>query len=491
MRGGSLLGIATEPEVSARRRVSAGHIAVALLLLVPLLAFVVPAIAGHPIMPNDDADQNYPLRVLAGRQLAAGHLPLLNPYIWSGAPLLGGWNAGAAYPFTALFAILPPVGAWVANEVLTYWTAGLGLYAFLRSRGIRPVGAWLGATAFTVGGSFAIQVEHFGLVAGVSWIPLGLLALARLAEVTSRRRRVGWAALLGVFGAMCVLAGEPRAIDDAAVIIGAYALWLLIRGGRSRRDYLLAAVGGLALAVLLSAVQWLPGLYAVSESQRSEAAYDLFSSGSLHPAWLVLLTMPVLLGGSNSFRVPGLFAGYNMPELASYIGLLPLVGAVALLGTLRRRRPIPEWLIWHVVAAVGLLFALGGHTPLGHLLYHLPLFGSQRLQSRNVTITDLALAILFAYWAEHWLARSTRTAAHRLRLLGLVPVAVAAVFTVIGLGWPGTLARLLGVPRATLQVQQMQPLYFSFLGIAAITAAYLICGPLLRGRVRAGLLAGV
>jgi hypothetical protein len=71
-------------------------------------------------MPGDDLTQNYPLRVLAGRQIASGQLPLFDPYIWSGSPLLADWNAGAAYPLTLLFAVLPSVAAWTLNLVATW-----------------------------------------------------------------------------------------------------------------------------------------------------------------------------------------------------------------------------------------------------------------------------------------------------------------------------------------------------------------------------------
>lgn len=481
-----MLSVTTEPETSVRRRLTPDRVAVALLILIPLIVFVVPAALGHPIMQRDDADQNFPLRVLVGRQLSAGHLPLLNPYIWSGAPLLAGWNAGAAYPFTWLFAILPDTAAWATNEVICYVTAGVGLYVFLRHKSIRPLGAWLGAVTFAMSGSFAIQVEHFGLVAGVSWVPWALLALSKLSGPLGRRGRVGWATLLGIFGAMCILAGEPRAIDDAAVVLGLYALWLLIRSGPLRWWYFGSAVAGVLLAVCLSGVQWLPGLHAVSGSQRAEATYDLFSSGSLHIPWLSLLTVPVLLGGSGSFQLPGFFSGYNLPEIAYYVGLFPLVGAIALLGTLRRGKGTPEFVIWHIIAGVGLILALGGHTPLGPVLYHLPLFGSQRLQSRNVMITDVAIAVLFGYWVERWLASPKKATA-----LGLVPIGVAAFFCILGMAAPGVLAPLLGVPRASRQVARMLPMYGGYLGIAVLTAAVLLIGVRLRGRLRAGLLTSV
>jgi hypothetical protein len=75
-------------------------IPVVLLALLPAVVFGIPALLGHAVIPGDDMTQNFPLRVLAGSQLSAGHLPLYDPWIWSGAPLLGGWNAAAAYPLT-------------------------------------------------------------------------------------------------------------------------------------------------------------------------------------------------------------------------------------------------------------------------------------------------------------------------------------------------------------------------------------------------------
>jgi len=112
-----------------------------------------------------------------------------------------------------------------------------------------------------------------------------------------------------------------------------------------------------------------------------------------------------LLGGSGSFGTSSWFAGYNLPEAMGYVGLLPVVGAFALLGRLRFGRPFPDWLVWHVIALVGIILAIGSFTPLGHVMAALPLFGGQRLQSRNIAITDLALAVLLAYWVDDVLKR--------------------------------------------------------------------------------------
>ena len=112
------------------------------------------------------------------------------------------------------------------------------------------------------------------------------------------------------------------------------------------------------------------------------------------------MLVPDLLGGAGSFGQPAYFAHYNLAEVTGYVGILPLVAAFALLGRVRLRPRPPEWLVWHVMALAGVILALGGNTPAGQLLVHLPLFGDQRLQSRNILVADLALAVLLAYWAD-------------------------------------------------------------------------------------------
>src|SRR5580658_8178169 len=136
---------------SARRRGDA--VAVALLIALPAVIFGVPALLGHPVLLGDDLTQNFPLRVLTGDQIRDGHLPLFDPYNWSGAPVLAGWNAGAAYPLTWLFAILPATAAWTINMIATWATAGLGLFWFLRALRLARLASFLGALSFAFAGA--------------------------------------------------------------------------------------------------------------------------------------------------------------------------------------------------------------------------------------------------------------------------------------------------------------------------------------------------
>ncbi|HEX3956682.1 MAG TPA: hypothetical protein VHZ03_08620 [Trebonia sp.] len=406
-------------------------IAIGVLTALAFAYFGVPSLFGQPVMPGDDLTQNYPLRVLVGQQLRAGHLPLYNPYIWSGAALLAGWNAAAAYPLTWLFAVMPAVGAWTAGLVVTYVVASVGMFGFLRA-GLRlgTLGSFLGGLTFAFAGAMAAQRTHFGLVSGMSWVPLGLLAVVRATAPDVRLSgRLRWGGVLGLCVGLMILAGEPRAIADGGIIIALYGIWRVlgsaIRRGRQWRASgglagAIAVMAGLVLGVALGAVQVLPGVAAIDTSQRAAASLQLFSSGSLPNRWLVLMLIPDMLGGTGTLGQPSFFGSYNLTEISGYVGIVPVVAAFAMLPRLpwaevfRRPDPsgrfrpslpsrlsrFPEWLVWYVMAVLGVLLALGGNTPLGTVLARLPFYGTQRLQSRNVLLLDLALAVLLAYWAD-------------------------------------------------------------------------------------------
>src|SRR5215470_3017739 len=489
-------------------------VAVAVLLALPVVVFGIPALLGHAVLPGDDLTQNFPLRVLAGHEIRSGQLPLYNPYIWGGAPLLAGWNAGAAYPLTLLFAVLPPIVAWTLNMIVTWAVAGLGMFFFLRALRLGSFPGFLGALSFAFAGAMPAQMAHFGLIAGMSWVPVQLLSVLQLTHTRSTASRLRWIAVLAAVTGLTILAGEPRAVADAGVIVVIYAAWRLARLGRRCGPAAICVVAGLVLGLCLGAVQWMPGLAAIGASQRGVSSVALFDSGSLPQRWLLLLLVPDLLGGSGSLGQPGFFANYNLAEVTGYVGILPLVAAAALLGRFRLRPRPPEWIVWHVTALVGVVLALGGNTPIGPLLAHLPLFGGQPLQSRNILVADLALAVLLAYWADRPFsgegqpspaARGQRLPAgrgqwfRRLRgygrldletLLGILPPLAMIAVVVLGVAWgAGLLHWLRAGPGAA--AGRLQPWLVPYAAIGAGAIAFMIFGRRLRPGPRSRWLAGL
>ncbi|MBO0714747.1 MAG: hypothetical protein J2P59_08320, partial [Acidimicrobiales bacterium] len=235
------------------------------LVLIPFVVFLCIWLSGHLLLPDDDLIQNFPLRVLVGSELRNGHLPLWDPYEWSGAPLLAGFNAGAFYPATLLFAFLPASLAWNLGQAAVYAVAATGMFCFLRRRGFRPEAAWLAAVVFSGSGFMASHLNHLGLIEGMSWVGWVLLALDHLARPARPgekpdhaaivRARVRWSALLGLFGGLVVLAGDPRAVSNVAVPAAVFGIWLVWRSRGRRTPLLTSIAAGCLLAGLIGAGQ--------------------------------------------------------------------------------------------------------------------------------------------------------------------------------------------------------------------------------------------
>jgi hypothetical protein len=421
--------------------------AFAIVFALPALINLPFALAGCPLMGGDNLDQNFPLRVLSGELIAHGRLPLWNPDIWSGTALLAGWNAGAMYPGTWLFAVLPGVAAWEINVISVGVVGGIGLLVFLRRQGCSAVVSLLGALTFSYTGFMSGQEVHIGLVTGMAFAPWMLVALDAMARARTVQERLGPIALLGASGGLVVLAGDPRAISNDAIVAGAYLVALCWRQRHSPEQrtwqLLAAALTSGALCLALSAVQWLPGLSFLHESQRASASLAAFGAYSLSGGQLAYLLAPFVFGGNGTLGLPT--TNFNLPEFTYSVGILPLVAVLVLAtrGLLRHAACVshrredralrdiasaprdsllgPPVGVFLVLFVLGIALSLGTTTPLGHLLVRIPLYGGERLQNRNMGITDLALSVLVAVFIDQ-LAAPARTKGQLVRGSGEDPV---------------------------------------------------------------------
>ena len=401
------------------------HPGMTFALVLPFAVFGIPQLFGMTFLSGDNFIQNLPMRVLVGKDLTHGVLPLWNPYLFSGTPLLGGFNAGAAYPVTWLTAVLPTFTAWTLTLAVAYDVALAGMYLFLRRQGISSTAATFGAVTFAFAGYMTAQIVHIDLIEGAAWLPWILVAVHGLTERpepdtggvpaeprSARRQRTRWwVLLLALALGLTLLAGAAEAIIDSGVLVVIYWIWRTASAGLLRRgagQALARSVGavvlGLVGGVALGAAQWLPGLLFLSQSQRATATYTFFTSGSLDNRLVTLVASPFVLGTNQGW--PETYLGtYNFPEVTSYVGILALIAAFTLV--LKRWRSRPEsrqWWVWYVILLVGLLSSLGNQTPFAHLMYLIPGVSSERLLNRNLLLVDTALAVLVAWWVHLMLA---------------------------------------------------------------------------------------
>ncbi len=219
------------------------------------LEYLPPVRAVH--IPYDLEGYHYSLANYAFQALRSGRFPQWDPTQYCGMPFAANVNAALFYPPLWLLYLaswrhrhLPFAGL----EILTLAHVPLAFllcFGWLRGRALAPLAAVFGAGVFAFSGYLLLQLQHFGLVCGYAWLPLGLVGIDR--AVAERHWRPLWR--LAAASALCFLAGyTPFWVAFAAIAL-AYSL-----AGPWRARAAAGVLGALAVSLLLSLVQLLPAL---------------------------------------------------------------------------------------------------------------------------------------------------------------------------------------------------------------------------------------
>ncbi len=392
-----------------------------------LLGFLTLAALGTPLYSTgtvlssgsaDLANQFLYSRAFGFGEMASGHLPAWNPYIYGGVPFLGDFQSALLYPLNLIFLVLPLAAAINWSFALHVFLLGAGSYAWGARRGLQPAAAFLTGVAAMFSGAFFLHIYagHLSNVCTMAWVPFVFLGI----DGWLASRHAKWIFLAGAAAAAQIYAGHPQYVYYTALIAGLYALAHLIKAEK----WPVAALGLIAiypLAALLAAAQLLPGFFAASEAVRSGGvSYDFASMFSFPPENLATLVAPWFFGDMATVPYWGrcylwemsFFAGTGMVLLACH-------------GTASREsRPAVTRLL--ILLAAALLLALGRHTPLHQLFYHvLPGFSAFRGASKFLFFGSLFLALLAGMGADRILRRQFPAPA--LAVIGLVAGAILLV----------------------------------------------------------------
>jgi hypothetical protein len=263
-------------------------------------------------------------------------------------------------------------------------------------------------------GFMAAQMVHLETLQGVAWLTWVAVALYHTAAAKTWQVRTRWTVALGVFGGLVILVGSPEPMAYGAIFAVVLAGFFVFDPAQRAGPVVLSYAVAAALALMLGGAQWIPGEAFIHLSQRAHASFQFFTSMSLSPSDAVLVLFPYILGGYNRFLEPMYYMGrFNLPEISSYVGLLPVFAAIRLLPWWRGIKKYRGLTIFYVLALVGAVLALGKYTPVSHLFYHIPVLNGIRAQNRNLFMVDFALSALFAFWFDEevrgWVRQESRS----------------------------------------------------------------------------------
>lgn len=428
--------------LSQRQRV---RVALAVALVCTTLPFVEVLVGRRTMLWGDSVAAYVPRYAAAWGNIRSGTSPLWWGRMFGGFNTLGAGQSAIFYLPNAIFGWLAPFTAFRVWFFLHLWLMTAGWFTWAWRRWGSLTGAVVVAIGGTLNGYLIYHSMFLPYVVGLTMLPWSLLALD--AVIASPRLR-NCALLSLLVGAMALQLTQLLWI--VLIALGGCAVFELVR----RKSGLLPWIrvgGSLVLGVALGAVQLVSQISFSDSSVRprlSEGAAFEFASEAKH---LTTLLVPGLLGGTGTGpigRTPWL-GGSLQHELANYLGIT--IVALAVIGVISLRRHRLSFALM-VLGVLGVLTALGGHTPLGPLVYDwVPLASRFRAWSRNLLWTNVAVAMLAGAGAREFL-RAPRRWASRVLIAGVcgaVLMLLLPAFTDLGgsmlQGSAGVRARLLPV----------------------------------------------
>ncbi|MEX0992130.1 MAG: hypothetical protein WD004_07650 [Actinomycetota bacterium] len=292
--------LAPSPSRDAVRRLLvalAGPALIVVAVLVAMRGFVI-----EPLLTNQHADILgfvMPRLCFLGDSLAAGHVPLWNPFLQTGTPYAADPQSGWMYlPPMALFTALPCTVAMRAFIVMQPLLAGIGLFWFLRKEGLARTAATVGGLSISLamaGSAVGIAMPFSGAIA---WTTIVLVGASGYVQVTRWSRRLLWLALAAVAWGQVAGAHMSHGLFMCTLLVTVYLIAKNWHSVRWRERSLGQGAGLIALflgfVVLANLAFLLPRLGLIPRSALAQGYAALGPTGS---ATLGVGTEPLADGG--------------------------------------------------------------------------------------------------------------------------------------------------------------------------------------------------
>lgn len=388
------------------RRVAASALSPpVVLLLFPLIRWG-PSFLGRVEYLDDTLIFSMPLKMEWAAQVRAGMFPFWSEKIGAGYPVFAESQIGALFPLNVLF-LFPwaPEVAYAMFAIVCAWLGALGYFLLarrlIRARGIQLLAAVLYAST----GFFFFHAPHLNVLGGLAVLPWMLHFFWQWAERGQWKHLAG----SGLCGALIIFSGHP---EFALAEFLTLALFSVLMPGSARRR--LAGLAGVAaIAVGVSAVQWLPTIYLQGMSERGVGRTAWINGSVIQLQRFLYFLLPLALSQTSLSGSPEI--KFCVTSVGSFIALL---SAFYVKGNAAVKR------LW----AIGVIaLVLGTDAGYSILATHVPILGAMRDISRFALPAFVGLPLLLGLALEQsgkrdWKGRLLEGVALLVIVVLLVPI---------------------------------------------------------------------
>jgi hypothetical protein len=356
-----------------------------------------------------------------------GRIPMWNPYIGTGEPIINNPFSYLFNPFHSLPVLL--LGGVQGDKLATaiaLLLAGWNAWALAWAAGAGGVGRVLAGALYLLSGGIAgkFNAGHFQLAMSLAWPPLVLAGMLSTLRGKSRLTPV----ITGAAFALLFFAGHIyytlHTLVCCALLVAVYSVFRTEGHWRVRKDRLRRAALAAIFAFGLSALQFVP-VWTVRSFIKHDA--QVVDAGSLSGSYSLAQAFGNLTTPWSDWHIleqEGLLTSVDYGYIGAGVFALILAGTPFLWSD-RSKRAIA--LLAFGLALLMMVWASGQNPLLEWLYAHIPLLAEFRYVGRALAVAGLWWALLAGLAADAlWRAARNLLGAHNLISRGRITRALLA-----------------------------------------------------------------
>ena len=234
--------------------------------------------------------------------MAHGSLPLWNPYLLSGTPLVSNIQGSMFYPLGFFYYLFPSDFAYLYSTILHFILGSVFMYIFMRGLSVSFLGSFISAIIYVFNGYFLghVYAGHLTFVQAYIWMPLIFYFQYKFIQTKEFKNSIFAGIILGIQ----ILGGFPQiafycilGILFLSLFYGIFEMVVSSRRAGIKIGSSLIII--LCIGFAFAAIQILPTMEFLRLSTRAGGVdYSFATYESLHPKELLAFLLPNIFGNA-------------------------------------------------------------------------------------------------------------------------------------------------------------------------------------------------
>ena len=365
---------------------------------------------------GDPLNDFYPKISLINKLLKSGKVPLWNPFILGGTPLLATFQSAIFYPLNLIFTFFNIGSAMTYSILLHLFLGGLFMFLFLRSLKLNRFSSFFGSLVFIFNNYIIGYLQWSVFIHTIIWLPLALFLVNKIIE----KKEWKYSLFLGLVFGIQILAGELELFFYSLFFIVCYLIFRII--STKEKDYIKLSfifLVAVLFSICLGAIHLLPAAEFANLSGR-EYSYSYVSATASSLPDLIKVIMPNFFGsetqnnyfGSKTYLESGFF----------YVGIITLILSIVALLIVKNK------IKWFFFGFGALILLLVFKTHLYALFYYLiPGFSKFARIPRLSFLFIFNIAILASFGLNSLLNKIDKKSFKRLFKFNKILLIIASI----------------------------------------------------------------